>query len=128
VPRQAFGLNAAAAATVQISPLLAVPADRNFVPMAWGVTIIPGAAQSLLWWYLQAQVTGSSNQFFRFDSVNSPALNVVQQYGRRQDGMLFIPPGWDVIFVAGFDAGVAVNTVTATLYGYSIPRGNLALP
>jgi hypothetical protein len=78
---------------------------------------------------LQGQKTGSLNEFVGFWTyifrLASPGN--AQAAIDRSEGLFFVPPGWDILATASFDA-VASNTVTVALYGFQIPRGNIGLP
>jgi hypothetical protein len=128
VPIQRFASVADTAVTSSLN-IFSVPFDQLFFPTAWRALSIPSGGESLVAIGWQAQKTGSSNEFFRFDDFYaSPVFSGPFARTGIQTGIMFVPPGWDVLVAFQKSAGVASASYTAQLYGYLVPRGNIGLP
>jgi len=117
---------AAAAAAIVVS--FNIPNDKVLLLRGCAVFMLPGAAQ----FPLRVDMSLTSTQLFSLanavvwaKSFTTPPPAAATGVSDTWSGEVLAPPGVGVQVTATFNAGVANNAMSATVFGFLLPRGNL---
>lgn len=101
-----------------------IPAGFNLYLTSAVLLVTPGAAQSSTLRQLVIRDRGQTETRALFSSANT-ALTAASSAGLLLGIAQLIPDGYDVVIFSQFNAGVASNISTASIYGTLYPRGGL---
>lgn len=108
--------------------IFTTPNNRLLILTGVTIAMIAGAAQNPLYSildYTAADGSGPNIELAVRTWTATTGTNVCLH--ERSNGPLIIPPSSRLTLTGAFSAGVASNSVVATLQGYYIPRGNFAV-
>lgn len=115
---------ATSTAAAQVNATFTVNTGRAFVLTSAIAAAVPGAAQNITDLSLVLQEpTGTTNVGLTGVEVTPAAGLAFQRLNF--SGEVVLPPGWKVIAVGTYSAGVAANQTILTLTGILMPVGNI---
>lgn len=117
-------INPAGAAVTSFSEVIyTVPNDRSLLLQGAFIGSNPGAGQIGTSCILMVRTPNASLDYRLAANYTRQGADV--NMALNWSGSLLIPSGWRIAAVAEFDAGVAVNAISADVLGLLLPNGNI---
>ncbi len=126
------GNGAATGTQAPFCDVLTVANDEVFIPMSWEVVGLPVVGTTRLQWLsiYGLPLNLSTDRIIMIDvqQIQADSATTPSQRFARQSDNLVIPPGYIIRASANYDLINAANFVSARMYGFRMPKGNLVSP